>query len=99
MTIVDVLLHKWRMLNDSRRKLIIGLIALLLIALLVVIFTSTSKSEPSPDPNPDPNPDPPTTAPPSYMFDVIDSAAIEEAATEADDSELESSSTMDPEYE
>lgn len=36
MTIIDVALHKWRMLDDRRRKIIIGL-TLIIIALVIAI--------------------------------------------------------------
>lgn len=37
MTIIDVALHKWQMLDDRRRKIIIGF-TLIIIAIAIAIF-------------------------------------------------------------
>lgn len=42
MTIVDVLLHKWRMLDDRRRKVILGFTIIVIVILIVVILIARS---------------------------------------------------------
>ena len=69
MTIVDVLVHKWRMLDNRRQRIILGLLAALLVGSvgLVFVLRSGTKGDQHPDPTTPspPTPEPPTTqAPP-----------------------------------
>lgn len=64
MTIVDVALHKWRMLDDRRRRVFIGsiILTILLSTLVIYLIASKSKHEPEPDPTPTTTPDPNTSS-------------------------------------
>jgi hypothetical protein len=44
MTIIDVALHKWRMLDDRRRKIIIGSIIILVAIIVAIVFVVRSHS-------------------------------------------------------
>lgn len=54
MTIVDVLLHKWRMLDDRRRRVFLGAIILAVLLIVVIIWSTSGSSVEPPKPEPEP---------------------------------------------
>lgn len=67
MTIVDIMMHKWRMLDDRRRRIIIG--SMLITVIVIVGFAyllHSFSAKPAPTPT-----EPPTVAPSTIKPNLI----------------------------
>lgn len=80
MAIIEVALHKWRMLDDRRRRVILGAILIVIIVLVAaIIFTRSSGAQPDPNPDPEPKTTPapqPDPTPEPFLVASADGLAL-----------------------